>query len=170
LSAVTSDLQITVTERAAAEPPEEGGYDNLVPTSFGSDSDGYDYAENGGMRVNRRLSSSGGIKNEVTTGAVTSGFIPFTKGQIIRITHDGTQPQSSSVFYCNFYSESGEFKNVFSAATAGSFITEGSTPVWILDTGVLTLHGEAAMFRVSTFTDPAGFVITLDQPIGAVGA
>lgn len=170
LAAVTADLRITVTERAAVELPEEGDYDNLVPDSFGTDPDGYDYTANGGMRVDRRLSSSGSIKNEETAGAVTSGFIPFTKGQIIRITHDGTQPQSSSVFYCNFYSESGEFKNVFSAATAGSFVTEGSTPVWILDTGALALSDTAAMFRVSTFTDPAGFVITLDQPIGSVGA
>ena len=123
------------------EVTTEGGtitnYTNLVPTS--TDTDGSIY--NGtGYKEDVRLSSSGGVSSSAQEGSVLTGFIPFTRSDVLRLKGatwiDGTFP-SGQAYYFNYYDSGKTF--VWGLAASSHAAATGSLKASVTydaDTGV----------------------------------
>lgn len=123
------------------EVTTEGGtianYTNLVPTS--TDTDGSIY--NGvGYKEDVRLSSSGGVSSSAQEGSVLTGFIPFTRSDVLRLKGatwiDGTFP-SGQAYYFNYYDSGKTF--VWGLAASSHAAATGSLKTSVTydaDTGV----------------------------------
>lgn len=151
---------------------------NLVPLS--TDTDGSIY--NGvGYKDGVRLSSSGGVSSTAQTGSVTTGFIPFTLTDVIRIRGAewlSMTDADTGHYYLNFY-DSGK-----------TFITNGSVPAsgyaenyadalsvtYDEATGVTTFGinedstfattiAAAAYFRINAHGSGADLIVTVNEEI-----
>lgn len=159
------------------EKPSDG-YTNLVPTSI--DTDGSIY--NGkGYKDDTRLSSSGGVSSSAQTGSVTTGFIPCTVDDVIRIK--GAKffgNPSGNHFYLNAYKTASK-TFITSINTNGdghkSFDTTGSAFVYDAATGVTTIdlaqttwktEGHAVgmeWIRLNAYGKGADLIVTVNEEI-----
>ena len=160
----------------------QGGtkYTNLVPTSV--DTDGSIY--NGvGYKENVRLSSVGGVSSEAQNGSVTTGFIPFTSGNTIRIKgveFIGAQAKYSGHYYINFYSEDkqtctvsimeGAIADGTGSCTTYSYDeTSNITTINVLKGVTTTDYGKgvdkASWIRITARGSGENFILTVNEEI-----
>lgn len=149
---------------------------NLVPTSI--DTDGTVYNDVGYME-NYRLNSSGGLSS--SGGAVHSGFIPFTFGDVIRAA--GSKAAiSTSGHYIAFYDESFAcLKSITTSAIVNASSTDSSyvardDGTYLLAVGTLEAFFSTNYSDIDTSTikyirvsmpDCSGddFIVTLNEEI-----
>lgn len=153
---------------------------NQVPIS--TDTDGSIY--NGtGYKDDVRLSSSGGVSGTAQNGSVTTGFIPFTPGSIIRIK--GAEflnlwDKYGGHYYINFYDanknfnvsvgEGGVASNTGSCFEANYDEESGITTIKLLK-GVTSDYGTkidaSSFFRINAYGKGADLIVTVNQEITA---
>lgn len=167
------------------ETPGGASYTNLVPTS--TDTDGSVY--NGtGYKDNARLSSSGGVSGTAQNGSVTTGFIPYKYGDVIRIKGAewlGATAKYSGHYYIIPYNSN---KTVLSGAVlscesyAGG--TWGTGITYDESTGVTTFafnnsnssnliqnnFGKASYFRINAYGKGADLIVTVNEEIKEASA
>ena len=136
------------------------------------DTDGSIY--NGtGYKDGYRLSSSGGVSSSAVSTATHTGFMPFTKGDIIRIKIIGGFAQSGSGNYVNFYNSSyglvkADYPENWKGGTYGTTETlaDGSTLITGFTANQLGVTSAVAYFRVSLNpAKGANLVITINEEI-----
>lgn len=163
---------MTVTEGGA-------GYTNLVPTS--TDTDGSIY--NGtGYKDNVRLSSSGGVSGTAQNGSVTTGFIPYSANDVVRI--GGVEWLNATKnygghYYINFYDSSKKFKTYISSQ-AYADICAHVCPITRDENGVETFitnkeYGtsneilnrvrESSYIRITAYGKGADLIVTVNEEI-----
>lgn len=164
------------------EPEEPVEMVNQVPIS--TDTDGSIY--NGtGYKDNVRLSSSGGVSGTAQNGSVTTGFIPWTNTDVIRIKGaewlDATTNYTGH-FYLNLYNASKAFVTG-GVMSSQAYQTDYSTQMSVAydaATGVTTFQmidptggsGEfrsaaksAAYFRLNAYGKGVDLIVTVNQEI-----
>lgn len=162
--------------------PGGAGYTNLVPIS--TDTDGSIY--NGtGYKENVRLSSSGGVSGTAQAGSVTTGFIPVTATDIIRMKGAewiGMTAAHSGHWYLNFYKSD---KTLIEALPSESYAggTYGTGITYDATTGVTTFdltnlsaafmgtlkNAPAAYFRINAYGKGADLIVTVNEEIKEAG-
>lgn len=159
---VTGDIVITATATKIVS------YTNQVPIS--TDADGNVYNGTGykdGYRIN-----SSGAEAELS-GFTATGFIPFTKGQTIRIGGEGITYAEYGcllMFYDaakTYISNSGIAYDKVGNTTYGTWTTE-ETSVFCLDphdTYPNTLSGINGYIRISAKGSGANLIVTLNEKI-----
>lgn len=162
IASVTGDIVITAVAIKIVN------YTNQVPIS--TDADGNVYNGTGykdGYRIN-----SSGAEVELS-GFTATGFIPFTKGQTIRIGGEGITYAEYGcllMFYDtakNCVLNAGIGYQKVGDATYGTWTTE-ETSVFcldLLDTYPNTLSGNSGYIRVSAKGSGANLIVTLDEKI-----
>ena len=162
IASVTGDIVITATATKIVS------YTNQVPIS--TDEDGNIY--NGtGYKDGYRINSSGA--EAALSGFAATGFIPFTKGQTIRIGGEGITYAEYGcllMFYDaakTYISNSGIAYDKVGNTTYGTWTTE-ETSVFCLDpfdTYPNTLSGINGYIRISAKGSGANLIVTLDEKI-----
>ena len=162
IASVTGDIVITAVATKIVS------YTNQVPIS--TDADGNVYNGTGykdGYRIN-----SSGAEAELS-GFTATGFIPFTKGQTIRIGGEGITYAEYGcllMFYDaakTYISNSGIAYDKVGNTTYGTWTTE-ETSVFCLDpfdTYPNTLSGINGYIRISAKGSGANLIVTLDEKI-----
>lgn len=150
-------------------------FTNLVPTS--TDTDGSVY--NGtGYKENVRLSSSGGVSSETLTGSVTTGFIPCTVNDVIRMKGatwlDNANPH---LYYLHFYTSDKTFiTESLSANNYDGAYANGVSITYDEEAGVTTFDvtdgsdfagrlTDAAYFRLNAYGKGADLILTVNEEI-----
>ena len=162
IASVTGDIVITAVATKVIN------YTNQVSISTDTDGNVYNTV---GYKDGYRINSSGAEAEY--SGYTTTGFIPFTKGQTIRIGGEGITYDSYGCLLM-FYDTS---KTVISNAgigyqhvgstTYGTWTTE-QTSVFCLDpfdTYPNTLSGNSGYIRISAKGSGANLIVTLDEKI-----
>jgi hypothetical protein len=158
IASVTGDIAITATAT------KHVSYHNLVPTSTdasGNVFNGTGYAD--GTRI-----GSSGTTSELNHFA-TTGFIPFTQGQTIRLGGDGvTFAEYGCMLY--FYnadksarSNAGVAYNRVGDANYGEWSTESNTAITYKPKN--TPSYADGYIRISAKGSGADLIVTLDEPI-----
>ncbi len=149
------------------------GYTNLVPTS--TDTDGSIY--NGtGYKDNVRLSSSGGVSSTAQNGSVTTGFIPCTNKDVLRIKGAEWLTATNGHYYLIFYNEDKTKKIEVSAETYNAgvvgtgFTYDEATGVTTFDfrkTSLVTSgYADGAIFiRINAYGKGADLIVTVNEEI-----
>lgn len=154
---------------------------NLVPTSI--DTDGSIY--NGtGYKENVRLSSSGGISGSAQNGSVTTGFIPYVSGAVIRIK--GAEiidcySKYNGHYYINFYNADktlvyNGIPSIDNPHAALKSQYDESNGVEVLDTsGCLESDASTAMdvrgasfIRLTAYGQGKNLIVTVNEEITAI--
>ena len=162
IASVTGDIVITAVATKIVS------YTNQVPIS--TDADGNVYNGTGykdGYRIN-----SSGAEAELS-GFTATGFIPFTKGQTIRIGGEGityAEYGCMLMFYDaakTYISDSGIDYNKVGNTTYGTWTTEETSVFCLdpLDTYPNTLSGINGYIRISAKGSGANLIVTLDEKI-----
>lgn len=162
IASVTGDIVITAVATKIVS------YTNQVPIS--TDADGNVYNETG-YKDGYRINSSGA--EAALSGFTTTGFIPFTKGQTIRIGGEGITYAEYGcllMFYDtakNCVLNAGIGYQHVGSTTYGTWTTE-NTSVFCLDpfdTYPNTLSGNSGYIRISAKGSGANLIVTLDEKI-----
>lgn len=176
IAKVTGAVVITISAVKKA-----ASYTNLVPTS--TDTDGSIY--NGtGYKDNVRLSSSGGLSGTAQNGSVTTGFIPWTFPETVRIKGGTFMNNASGHYYFYAYDSAkvtmGNYghlanSNDNSGLTEKTYYTGIATAAYDDATGVTTItfnpdvndtrFNEAAYFRINAYGKGADLIVTVNQEI-----
>ena len=162
IASVTGDIVITAVATKIVS------YTNQVPIS--TDADGNVYNGTGykdGYRIN-----SSGAEAELS-GFTATGFIPFTKGQTIRIGGEGityAEYGCMLMFYDaakTYISNSGIAYDKVGNTTYGTWTTEETSVFCLdpLDTYPNTLSGINGYIRISAKGSGANLIVTLDEKI-----
>ena len=162
IASVTGDIVITAVATKIVN------YTNQVPIS--TDADGNVYNGTGykdGYRIN-----SSGAEAELS-GFTATGFIPFTKGQTIRIGGEGITYAEYGcllMFYDaakTYISNSGIAYDKVGNTTYGTWTTEETSVFCLdpLDTYPNTLSGINGYIRISAKGSGANLIVTLDEKI-----
>ena len=162
IASVTGDIVITATATKIVS------YTNQVPIS--TDADGNVYNGTGykdGYRIN-----SSGAEAELS-GFTATGFIPFTKGQTIRIGGEGITYAEYGcllMFYDaakTYISNSGIAYDKVGNTTYGTWTTEETSVFCLdpLDTYPNTLSGINGYIRISAKGSGANLIVTLNEKI-----
>ena len=162
IASVTGDIVITAVATKIVS------YTNQVPIS--TDADGNVYNGTGykdGYRIN-----SSGAEAELS-GFTATGFIPFTKGQTIRIGGEGityAEYGCMLMFYDaakTYISNSGIAYDKVGNTTYGTWTTEETSVFCLdpLDTYPYTLSGINGYIRISAKGSGANLIVTLDEKI-----
>ena len=162
IASVTGDIVITAVATKIVS------YTNQVPIS--TDADGNVY--NGtGYKDGYRISSSGA--EAALRSATATGFIPFTKGQTIRIGGEGIMYDKYGcllMFYDlskTVIANAGIGYDKIGNTTYGTWTTEENS-VFCLDpndTYPNTLSGNSGYIRISANGSGANLIVTLDEEI-----
>lgn len=172
---------VMVWQSGASEPdvPDVPAYTNRVPLS--TDTDGSIY--NGtGYKDNARLSSSGGVSGSAQNGSVTTGFIPYSATDVVRmygVEWLGATANYGGHFYINFYDSSKKFKTYVSAqAYVGNydhviFITRDENGVETIITNAeygssnsfLNLVRQSSYIRITARGKGADMIVTVNEEI-----
>ena len=162
IASVTGDIVITAVATKIVS------YTNQVPIS--TDADGNVY--NGtGYKDGYRISSSGA--EAALRSATATGFIPFTKGQTIRIGGEGITYDKYGcllMFYDlnkTVITNAGISYDKIGNTTYGTWTTEENS-VFCLDpndTYPNTLSGNSGYIRISANGSGANLIVTLDEKI-----
>lgn len=153
---------------------EPKAYTNLVPTSV--DTDGSIY--NGkGYKDNARLSSSGGVSGSAQAGSAVTGFMPYSKGGIVRVKGGLWAGLTSAQghYYIHAYNASKGFLAGL-AATDGLASTaakyDAATGVTTFDFSKLSTSNsiraafeKAAFFRLNAKGAGADLIVTVNEEI-----
>ena len=162
IASVTGDIVITAVATKIVS------YTNQVPIS--TDADGNVYNGTGykdGYRIN-----SSGAEAELS-GFTATGFIPFTKGQTIRIGGEGityAEYGCMLMFYDaakTYISDSGIAYDKVGNTTYGTWTTEETSVFCLdpLDAYPNTLSGINGYIRISAKGSGANLIVTLDEKI-----
>ena len=154
---------------------EPASYTNLVPTS--TDTDGSIF--NGvGYKDDVRLSSSGSVSGSAQAGSATTGFMPYSKGGIVRLKGGIWAGISASVghYYIHAYNASKGFLAGMAASDsfAGNVATyDATTGVTTFDFSGLTTSNsirqafeKATYFRLNAKGAGADLIVTVNEEIG----
>ena len=162
IASVTGDIVITAVAIKIVN------YTNQVTISTDADGNVYNAV---GYKDGYRINSSGAEAEY--RGYITTGFIPFTKGQTIRIGGEGITYDSYGCLLM-FYDLSktvivnaGIAYNKVGNTTYGTWTTE-KTSVFCLDpndTYPNTLPGNSGYIRISAKGSGANLIVTLDEKI-----
>jgi hypothetical protein len=154
-------------------------FTNLVESA--TDTDGSLYGGKG-YKEDIRLSSSGGVSGTPQVGSVTTGFMPYIVGSIIRIKGAefiGAQAKySGQFFYINFYDADGNFKQYLPAPTLDDYPTV-LKPFYddngdeALDTSKCKDNSSSSavnvrnstQFRITAYGKGANLIVTVDEDI-----
>ena len=152
IASVTGDIVITATATEIVVP----GYTNQVPISV--DTDGKTIFNGTGWIGNKRLSSSGAVKDSTYTSV--TGYIPASSGDIIRIK--GVTWTGSSNYVCSYDANHG-----FLTAINGQGAYGGGTLTRDDDVSIVTLpiNANIRWIRVSAIHDDrdAGYAGVADK-------
>ena len=157
---------------------ESGGsvsYTNQVPIS--TDTDGSIY--NGvGYKNDTRLSSSGDVSGTAQTGSVTTGFIPCTNVDVLRIKGAVwlREQIATGHFYVNFYKPDKSLKYTMAASSYaegswGNGVTyDATTGITTFDFKNTTLYtagnaNGATFVRINAYGKGADLIVTVNQEI-----
>lgn len=160
---------------------ESENYTNLVPTS--TDTDGSIY--NGvGYKDDTRLSSSGGVSSTAQAGSVTTGFIPYTPTDVIRMK--GAEWLNATTnyqghYYLNFYKSDKSFIEGMNSQNYESDFVNQVTATYDEATGITTfvlkdgsdMHSRlasAAYFRINAYGSGADLIVTVNEEIVESGS
>ena len=159
---VTGDVVITAVATKVIS------YTNQVSISTNTDGNVYNGT---GYKDGYRINSSG---NEVAlSGFATTGFIPFKKGQTIRIGGDGITFDAYGCMLM-FYDDNKKYLNntgidysKVGNNTYGTWITEKNSIFCLdlLDTYPTAFSGDSLYIRISAKGSGANLIVTLDQMI-----
>lgn len=155
------------------------GYTNLVPTS--TDTDGSIYNSTG-YKDNARLSSSGGVSSAAQTGSVTTGFIPYKYGDVIRMKGAewlGATAKYNGHYYIISYDSNKTVLDGVLSAQSYSDGTWGTGITYDESTGVTTFSfndsnssstikgcwANAAYFRINAYGKGADLIVTVNEEI-----
>lgn len=158
-------------------------FKNQVPISI--DTDGSIF--NGtGYKEDVRLSSNGSISGTPVVGSVTSGFIPYTPGAIIRIKgveFVGAKQNfcPSGHFYLNFYDKNFNYTEHIGAAntyddddaTVAQMSYDEATGACVIDTSGCIGNNSASAsnvnrakyIRINAYGKGADFIVTVNEEI-----
>ncbi len=132
-------------------------YTNKVPMS--KDGNGAIYNGNG-YKEGYRLNSSG--TETALNGAVCSGFIPMTKGDIIYILSDASNP-SNTAHYFDTYDSSFAKLSANGGGNLGEWSTLDGRYLWTIDTSVLSVT--PTYFRCATYSSGVDFIVSVNEPL-----
>lgn len=132
-------------------------YTNKVLTSTNSNGNVYNST---GYKEDYRLNSSG-TETEME-GAVCSGFISMTKGDVIYILSDASNA-SNTAHYFDTYNSSFTKISANGGANIGTWSTLNGRYLWTIDTSVLSVT--PAYFRCSTCSSGADFIVSVNEPL-----
>lgn len=174
LEATDAWIDALPAQETPVEPEEPSeGYTNLVSTS--TDTDGSIY--NGtGYKDNTRLSSSGGVSSTAQNGSVTTGFIPCTNKDVLRIKGAEWLTATNGHYYLIFYNADKTKKIEISAETYNSgsvgtgFTYDEATGITTFDFSKTTLvtngYADGATFiRINAYGKGADLIVTVNQEI-----
>ena len=150
---------------------EEIPYANLVQTSINSDGTIYNVT---GYKEGYRGNSSG--TETALDGAIVSGFIPFTKGDVIRVYGNTTANNGAVGNYVNFYNSSFSHKLTVPATAVGeigiTYEVFNDKYIWTLDTSIINVStyitpiNDSSYIRCSlSHCTGDYFVVTINEPI-----
>lgn len=166
-------------QETPVEPEQPVEMVNQVPIS--TDTDGSIY--NGtGYKDDARLSSSGGVSGTAQTGSVTTGFIPCTNTDVVRIKGAewlGASVKYSGHYYLNAYNSAKSFVKGINEGASSSYDVTGAAFSYDDATGVLTIDlsqttlapgkgSEAtgmAYMRINAYGKGADLIVTINQEI-----
>lgn len=166
-------------QETPVEPEQPVEMVNQVPIS--TDTDGSIY--NGtGYKDDARLSSSGGVSGTPQAGSVTTGFIPCTNTDVVRIKGAewlGASVKYSGHYYLNAYNSEKSFVNGINEGASSSYDVTGAAYSYDDATGVLTIDlsqttlapgqgSEAtgmAYMRINAYGKGADLIVTINQEI-----
>lgn len=179
LEAADAWINALPAQETPVEPEQPEEMVNQVPIS--ADADGSIY--NGtGYKDDTRLSSSGGVSGTAQTGSVTTGFIPCTNTDVVRIKGAewlGASLKYSGHYYLNTYNSSKTFIKGIDEGASSDYDSTGAAYSYDDATGVLTIDlsqttlapgkgSEAtgmAYMRINTYGKGADLIVTINQAI-----
>lgn len=153
---------------------EPKAYTNLVPASV--DTNGSIY--NGkGYKDNTRLSSSGSVSGSAQAGSATTGFMPYSKGGIVRIKGGLWAGLTSDQghYYIHAYNANKGF--LAGLAASDSFASsvakyDAATGVTTFDFSGLTTNNsiraafeQASFFRINVKGSGADLIVTVNEEV-----
>lgn len=148
---------------------------NLVPLS--TDADGSIY--NGvGYKDNVRLSSSGGVSGSAQAGSATTGFIPCTGYDVIRLK-GATWLGVSGHYYVNYYDANKTFLAGHAASAYTGNYDRAVSATYDASSGVTTFYNKmdatgyayinnvknAAYVRINAYGKGADMIVTVNEKI-----
>lgn len=179
LEAADAWINALPAQETPVEPEQPVEMVNQVPIS--TDTDGSIY--NGtGYKDDTRLSSSGNVSGTAQAGSVTTGFIPCTNTDVVRIKGAewlGASVAHSGHYYLNAYNSSKAFVIGINEGSSNSYDTTGEAYSYNDTTGVLTIDlskttlapgkgSEAtgmAYMRINAYGKGADLIVTVNQEI-----
>jgi hypothetical protein len=154
-------------------------FTNQVPLS--TDTDGSVF--NGiGYKENVRLSSSGSISGSAQNGSVTTGFIPYSANDVVRIGGVewlNTTKNYGGHYYINFYDSGKKFKTYVSSQAYADTYThvctisrdENGVETFITNKEYgtsnmfLNLVRESSYIRITAYGKGADMIVTINEEI-----
>lgn len=174
IASVTGPVVISI---AAVVEEVVSGYINQVPIS--TNTDGTIFNDTG-YKENVRLSSSGGISGSSLNGSVTTGFIPYTYTDIVRMRGaKWLNAKSYDLMYFNAYDSNKKFLWAISCGSYTGGVFSGASVTYDESTGVTTFDfskgndgaqwfeafKSAAYFRLNAEGKGTDLIVTVNQEI-----
>ena len=149
---------------------------NWVPLS--TDTDGSIY--NGvGYKDNTRLSSSGGVSGSAQAGSATTGFMPCTAYDVIRLK-GATWLGNTGHYYVNYYDADKKFLNDFAASAYAGNYDRFTSVTYDAESGITTIYNKmelshlyeslaeiknAAYIRLNAYGSGKNLIVTVNEEI-----
>jgi hypothetical protein len=179
LEAADAWIAALPAQETPVEPEDPVEMVNQVPIS--TDTDGSIY--NGtGYKDNTRLSSSGGVSGTAQDGSVTTGFIPCTATDVIRIKGARWMGNPTGAhYYLNLYKSDKSHIHAVNSnndgykaydATGAGFVYNDATGITTIDLSQTTLApgggaeiSGVAYIRLNAYGKGADLIVTVNQEI-----